>query len=149
MRMKQFFFTIAAAMLLTACGNSFITNTKEGVEMAFVVNDKVEKNCEVGTGGTRMAAIGNYRGHITIPSSANDYFVNGVGDYAFYGCEGLTSVTIPASIERLGDEAFANCEKLNDVTIPSRVKTIGYGVFMGCKNLKSVKVRCKMVPNRP
>ena len=40
------------------------------------------------------------------------YYVGSIGNYAFYNCLGLTSVTIPKS-----------------------VMTIGYGAFSGCKNL--------------
>jgi hypothetical protein len=31
------------------------------------------------------------------------------GPYTFYGCTGLTSITIPASVTSIGDEAFDRC----------------------------------------
>ena len=29
-----------------------------------------------------------------------------LGDYAFYGCSGLTSLTIPSSVTKIGDQSF-------------------------------------------
>ena len=41
--------------------------------------------------------------------------VQHIGNYAFYGCTGLTSVTIPDSVESIGSLAFSNCSQLKDI----------------------------------
>ena len=41
--------------------------------------------------------------------------VTSIGDYAFYACDSLTSVSIPNSVSSIGDEAFYDCSKLKDV----------------------------------
>ncbi len=41
-----------------------------------------------------------------------------IGDYAFNGCSGLTSVTIPNSVTSIGDGAFADCTGLKKVIVP-------------------------------
>ena len=38
---------------------------------------------------------------------------------AFWGCSGLTSVTIPNSVTSIGDSAFTGCSGLTSVTIPN------------------------------
>ena len=46
----------------------------------------------------------------------NDGSVTSIGDYAFYGCSNLTSVTIPDSVTSIGSSAFASCYELTSVT---------------------------------
>lgn len=41
--------------------------------------------------------------------------VTGIGRYAFYDCESLTSATIPDSIASIGDSAFGGCYALKDI----------------------------------
>ena len=77
-----------------------------------------------------------------IPNSVKE-----IGDYAFKGCNGLTSVTIPNSVVGIGEGAFRGCNGLTSVTIPSLVASIGYGAFMDCKRLTTVNfnaVNCEI-----
>jgi len=76
-----------------------------------------------------------------IPSSLKTVVITGgtsIGDSAFYGCTGLTSVTIPSSITTIQYESFRGCTGLTSITIPSSVTSIGYYVFSGCSGLTSV-----------
>ncbi|MCQ2391712.1 MAG: leucine-rich repeat domain-containing protein, partial [Kiritimatiellae bacterium] len=70
-------------------------------------------------------------GALMIPSTLNGYPVTSIGDHAFFGCSGLTSVTIPSSVTDIGDYAFGNCYGLTSVTIPSSVTSIGQEAFSG------------------
>ncbi|MBR6284779.1 MAG: leucine-rich repeat protein [Muribaculaceae bacterium] len=92
------------------------------------------------------------------------YFHEGVediGEYAFYGCENMTSVEIPGTT-KLSYGSFAACEftlqqiilhegvteipaycffdadPLTDLQLPSTLELIGEGAFSHCANLESV-----------
>ena len=75
------------------------------------------------------------KGDLNIPSS-----VTTIGDYAFYYCERLKSVTTPNSVKTIGQWAFAYCTGLTSVTIPYSVTTIGNSAFLACSNLTDIIV---------
>ncbi len=52
---------------------------------------------------------------IIIPSVYNDKPVTSIGDSAFRGCSGLTSITIGNSVTSIGNSAFWGCYKLVEV----------------------------------
>ena len=73
--------------------------------------------------------------------SENYYTSNDkLGDYAFSGCSGLTSLTLPSSVTSIGRGAFHGCWKLTSLTIPSGVTSIGYSAFRGCSGLTSLTI---------
>ena len=66
--------------------------------------------------------------------------VTSIGQYAFRNCSGLASVTIPNSVTSIGDDAFYQCTGLTSVTIPNSVTTIGQEAFSRCSGLTSVTI---------
>ena len=83
-----------------------------------------------------------YSGTVTIPESVaysgKTYSVTSVGNYAFSGCSGLTSITIPNSVTSIGDDAFKRCISLTSITIPNSVTSIGDEAFYNCERLTSI-----------
>ena len=67
-------------------------------------------------------------------STSNDK----IGDYTFYGCSVLTSLTLPSGLTEIGEGAFAACSGLTSLTLPSGVTWIGHFAFKGCSGLTSI-----------
>jgi hypothetical protein len=64
--------------------------------------------------------------------------ITSIGNYAFSGCIGLTSVIIGNSVTSIGEVAFYRCTSLTSITIPDSVTSIEYSAFSGCDSLASV-----------
>jgi len=88
------------------------------------------------TGNDSNIIKGNkYIKGIILPDS-----LTSIGDFAFYSCTNLTSVTIPPNVTSIGKEAFNNCGRLTSVAIPEGVGRIGVFAFSGCGNLTSITI---------
>lgn len=61
------------------------------------------------------------------PSTDVKYTVVAVGDEAFSGCAGLTSLVIPAGVSSIGQNALANCTGLKWVVVKDGVSDIAVG----------------------
>ena len=59
-----------------------------------------------------------------------------IGNYAFYCCENLQSVTLPNSLTELGDGAFNNCLNLTSVTVEwtEPIPLTSSSTFSNCDN---------------
>ncbi len=73
---------------------------------------------------------------------SNDHYTSNdkLGDYAFLGCSGLTSLTIPSSVTSIGIGTFGGCSGLTSLTIPSGVTSISDYAFDGCSGLTSLTI---------
>ena len=93
-----------------------------------------------GTGGIGFGYIFNGG---NIPASLKTVVITGgtsIGDNAFYGYSGLTSITIPNSVTSIGSSAFSGCTGLTSITIPDSVTSIGRYAFSGCIGLASITI---------
>ena len=97
--------------------------------------------------------------YVNIPSTIEE-----IGDYAFYACKALESVTFPASLKKLGQGAYEHsgvksvdftsanptigefsflcCESLESVNLGTALTNVGSSMFSGAKSLKEV-----IIPN--
>jgi hypothetical protein len=73
--------------------------------------------------------------NITLPSGTAS-----IGRSAFDGCGGLTNITIPSGVTNIGEYAFQNCKKLTGITIPANVTRIERGTFDGCEGLTNITI---------
>ena len=61
-----------------------------------------------------------------------------IGEWAFYLCASVTSISIPEGVSGIGVRAFCNCSSLTSISIPNSVTSIGERAFYSCYNLASV-----------
>ena len=66
--------------------------------------------------------------------------VTSIGDYAFWNCTGLTSISIPNNVTSIGNSAFESCSQLASIEIPSSVTSIGERAFKNCSQLASIEI---------
>ena len=79
-------------------------------------------------------------GALTIPDTLDGRSVTSIGDAAFSGCTGLTSITIPDGVTSIGDWAFIGCISLTTATIGIGVTRIGFGAFEMCTGLPGITI---------
>ena len=79
----------------------FLSTNDDGVTLCYEIISEEKKTCEVANYGQ------SYKGDIAIPSSANGYKVIGIGWGAFSICNGLTSLSIPKTIEYISECNFS------------------------------------------
>jgi hypothetical protein len=55
--------------------------------------------------------------------------ITSIGNYAFYECSELSSISLISSVSSIGEYAFYECSSLSSFTFPSSLKTIGDYAF--------------------
>ncbi len=121
----------------TAWAHDFSATCSSGQTLYYTITDSNNHYVSVvAPGGNNSSGWNNYTkptGAMEIPatvvSGSVTYTVTIIENYAFYGCSGLTSVTIPNTVTTIGDSAFVECTSLNSFNIPSSVTEIGSDPF--------------------
>ena len=116
------------------------------------ITNSTNKTVAVTYRGNNYNSYSNeYTGTVVIPGSVTysgtTYSVTSIGDYAFAGCSGLTSITIPNSVTSIGSGVFSGCSGLTSIIIAegnpvydSRnnsnaiIETSTNTLITGCKN---------------
>lgn len=105
---------------------------------------RVPKTTPYDTNDIRWSYDSDYSGDVHIPKEVvykgDTYSVTAISEWAFYGCSGLTSITIPNSVISIGRYAFSDCKSLTSINIPNSVTSIGDGTFNECSGLTSVTI---------
>ena len=89
-----------------------------------------------GTGDMYDYELHNYSGYYSstplkmayIKNIIIEYGVTSIGDFVFFNCTNLTSVTISDTVTSIGEFAFAGLKK-SEITIPNSVIYISYAAF--------------------
>ena len=127
-----------------------------------ILTDKTNEVAVTYRGSSSDSYSNEYTGSVTIPSTVTyygtTYSVTSIGGYAFSGCSGLTSVTIPNSVTSIGERAFYDCSGLTSPVynahcfaymptsykgayiIPEGIKQIAGDAFSSCSGLTSITI---------
>ncbi|MBR6286680.1 MAG: leucine-rich repeat domain-containing protein [Bacteroidaceae bacterium] len=139
--------TIAAKLFLLFIflGESLFASAKVKIGDLYYELDDSTNTASVTCLNRDYSSNKNYvSGDISIPSSVphsgKTYNVTSIGEYAFYYCDSLTSISIPSSVTRIGDRAFLGCSSLTSIEIPSSVTNIGKSAFELCTGLNSIEI---------
>lgn len=92
---------------------------------------------------TASVVAGEYTGDVVIPNSIivdeAEYAVKSIGNKAF-NYSGVTSVTIPNSVDSIAAAAFMSCKNLVEIHLGTGLKVVDRGAFGGCTKLEKVVI---------
>ena len=131
-------FTLLTAVFITANAYDFMVDgiaykkNSDGKSVTVTYTKQSPAYNDVGVPSQNIPGNVYYNGR--------SYAVTSIGEYAFYGCGRMTSITIPNSVTTIGSCAFQKCSKLASITIPNSVTSIGGGAFSGCSSLTSITI---------
>ena len=92
-----------------------------------IINNSAFRNCDL-------------EGKLDLPSA---YVIS---DYAFYGNENLTGISLPETLQSIGSYAFAGCEKLAEIQVSATKVKYGAYAFTDCSSLTEVRVNSSLIP---
>jgi len=89
--------------------------------------------------GASLKIGGNEVVDIQLPSN-----IQKIGNYTFYNCKSLKSISFGSEIHKIGNNAFCNCSSLESITFGDELNRIGSGAFNGCSNLAELYLPSKL-----
>ena len=135
-KLFMFLFSLILSVVFSTSASAYVKI--DGIYYDLFSYENTEVTAAVISGGEK------YSGEVVIPSSitvkGKEYTVSHIWAFAFDGCSGLTSVTIPNSVTSIGNMAFQGCSGLKSITIPNCVTYVGYRAFYKCSGLASVTI---------
>jgi len=102
------------------------------------------KKSDDGHSFTYFTPFGNSKSAITTINFGE--YVRIIPSCLCQGMTGITSVTLPASVQQIHQDAFNGCTGLESITIPANVTTMQGTVFEGCTNITSVTTNAATPP---
>lgn len=124
---------------LPALAHDFSFSYK-GQTLTYSVVDAEAKTCRV--------AQNAVTGAVEVPAQAIDgdvaYTVTAVANDAFFGCNTITSIALPAGMRSIGRNAFSRCTMLESVTLPDSLSRIEPRTFEQCTSLSAIVIPGKV-----
>ncbi len=156
MRLIRYLFTTVLILLFISCskGCSYNESQSSHVEQTTSSNQVEDKispdDYELSTDGLTLIKWKNPNTKV-LDMNRDTHLskIKFIGDWAFWDCNGLTSINIPNSVTSIGEWAFMQCSSLTSINIPNSVTSIKHYAFYGCINLASVVFKGNNPPKIP
>ena len=104
-----------SALIMACMSNAAIIDTSS-IEWTYTISGG---KVILGGGNASHPAIPtSTAGDLTIPAKIDGRDVVEIGEYAFAGCDGLTSLSVPNCIMRIGASAFTGCSSITNMVLP-------------------------------
>ena len=109
-------------MVTLLCGLAANAHDFEVDGIFYNITSSSDLTVEVVHRGSSYSEYSNeYSGAVIIPSAvtydSKTYTVTGIGNHAFDGCTGLTSISIPQSVGSIGYRAFQGCSNMKTLVL--------------------------------
>lgn len=130
---------VTSALSLGACA-SLITLEAYG---SGTVGAQKSTNLQRLTIGKNMASIGT-NGYDGCTNLSEVVFLTpskltSIGNAAFRNCA-FADVDLPSTVETIGESAFSGCSGITSIVLPEKLTTLGKSAFSSCTGLTSVSV---------
>ena len=147
MRLMRYLFTTVLTLLFISCskGCSYNESQSSHVEQATSSNQVEDKispdDYELSTDGLTLIKWKNPNTKV-LDMNRDTHLrkIRFIGDWAFWDCNGLTSINIPNSVTSIGEWAFMQCSSLTSINIPNSVTSIKHYAFSNCSSLMSIDI---------
>lgn len=126
--------------------NAEVWNTFQNIEpvpglytegnINYVINSPTDKTVSI----VDAKCSGDYVIPASVMIGGEQYIVNRIDDYAFYGNQNLYSVSFPESIVSIGKYAFGGCISIAAITIPKNIEYVDNFSFYNCRDLKKILI---------
>ena len=154
LQMKRALSTVLLVLLLSAIGMTkgfaydfsevCVTGQTLYYKITDATNHYVELTCPGASNWNGWSGYERPAGDVILPENLQydgaTYTITAIGNYAFYNCDGLTSLVMPNTVTSLGYSAFNDCNNLTSINLPNSVTSIGSYAFYYCYNMVSIEI---------